>query len=226
MYTVKAHATSMKWPHEEICPPPFRCLIVAPSGGGKSVLISSMLNFEPYKKLFKKNIFFFSPTMKEDPEYAHLEIKDENVFDTYNSDVLLDLYDSQRTAKKYLKKNKELEHVCVVLDDLVTDLPSNQKSLLSKLFMTGRHLNISIIIATQSYKLISRTIRMNLTCLICLHCNQGEVKKISEESAASNFIDLHAQCVSEPYGFIHEVVAKPLEHRFRNKFTLEYLDAK
>ena len=135
-------------------------------------------------------------------------------------------YQSQREAKKYLKKNKELTHCCIVLDDLVTDLPSNQKSLLAKLAMTGRHLNISIIIATQSYKLISRTIRMNLTCLICLHCNQGEVKKIAEESAASNFAELHAECCSKPYGFIHEIVQKPLDKRFRNKFTLEFLDAK
>ena len=226
MYTVQSHAKSTPWPHEEICKVPFRCLVVAPSGGGKSVIISSMLGFEPYKKIFKKNVFFFSPTMRDDPEYAHLKIKEENIFDSYDPEILLDLYQSQREAKKYLKKNKELEHCCIVLDDLVTDLPSNQKSLLSKMTMTGRHLNISIIIATQSYKLISRTIRMNLTCLICLHCNAGEVRKIAEESAASNFAELHAKCCSEPYGFIHEIVQKPLDKRFRNKFTLEFLDAK
>ena len=226
MYGVTSHAVRGQWEHPEICAPPFRCLVVGPSGTGKSCIISSMLAFKPYQDTFKKNVFFFSPTMREDPEYSHLKIQEENIFDSYDSGILTDLYESQRKAKKYLKKNKELEHICIVLDDLVTDLPQNQRSLLAKLFMTGRHLNVSIIIATQSYKLIPRTIRMNLTCLICLHCNQGEVRKIAEESAATNFEGLHESCCSKPHGFIVEMVSSPLHERFRDKFTLDYLDAK
>ena len=100
MYTVTSHAVKKKWGHPQLPAPPFRCLIVGPSGTGKSCIISSMLSFEPYKQTFKKNCFFFSPTMREDPEYSHLKIKDENIFDTYDSEALMDLYESQRTAKK------------------------------------------------------------------------------------------------------------------------------
>ena len=157
--------------------------------------------------------------MKEDPEYSHLKVKPENIFDTYNSEVIMSLYESQCTAKQCLKKGKQLEQICIVLDDLITDLPSNQRSLLAKLFMTGRHLNISIIIASQSYKLCARTIRMNLTCFVCLHCNAGEVSKIAEESAVSNFEELHHIATSEAHGFVVGIVGCPLGERFRKRFT-------
>ena len=226
MYKVTSHASPKKWEHPEIPSLPLRGLLVGPSGTGKSCILSSMLNFAPYKKAWKNNVFCFSPTMREDQEYQHLQIPDYRIIDHYDQEIITELYEEQKEAKKYLKKGKELTHICIVLDDLITDLPTNQRSLLSKLFCTGRHLNISILIASQSYKLCARTIRMNLTCLIVLHCNQGEVKKISEESAASNFEELHEICTSTPYGFIVEIVNQPLEKRFRNKFTLEYLNAK
>lgn len=224
-YEITSHAIKGAWPHLEIPPLPFRMLVVGPSGTGKSCIISSMLGFEPYQKAWKQNTFIFSPTMRDDPEYSHLKVKPENVFDSYNAEVIMSLYESQRTAKQYLKKDRELEHICIVLDDLIADLPMNQRSLLSKLFMTGRHLNISIIIASQSYKLCTRTIRMNLTCLVCLHCNAGEVGKIAEESAASNFEALHEIGTREPHGFVVEIVGCPLAERFRKRFTLDFLPA-
>ena len=99
MYTVQSHAKSAPWPHEEICRVPLRSLIVAPSGSGKSVIISSMLGFEPYKKIFGKNVFFFSPTLGDDPEYAHLKTKEENIFDSYDPEVLLELCPTARFSE-------------------------------------------------------------------------------------------------------------------------------
>lgn len=225
-YDITSHAKKAKWEFPEIPSLPLRCLLIGPSGTGKSCILSSMLSFPPYKKAWKKNVFCFSPTMANDPEYEYLKIPEEHIIDHYDQDLITGLYDEQREAKKYLKKNQELTHICIVIDDLICDLPTNQRSLLSKLFCTGRHLNISILIASQSYKLCTRTIRMNLTCLVVLHCNSGEVKKIAEESAASNFDELHAECTCEDYGFIVEIVNQPLDKRFRKKFTLDYLCAK
>ena len=106
MYTVTSHAKPKDWAHPEICAPPFRMLVVGPSGTGKSCIISSLLSFKPYKEAFDENVFFFSPTMKHDEEYAHLKIKEENVFDHYDADAIADLYDLSKESKGVAEKGE------------------------------------------------------------------------------------------------------------------------
>jgi hypothetical protein len=210
-----------EWPHDEIPSLPFRMLITAPSGSGKSTIVANILQWPPYRKAFKKNVFVFSPTFRGDPVYANSGI--DSVWDGYDEAVLSQILEEQKRAKR---PGKKLEHVLIILDDLVCQLPSAQKNFVSHLYMTGRHYNISLIVCTQSYKMISRGVRMNATCMVCLHVNAGERKKMAEESAASNFEALLADCTSKPYGFLVEVTSKPLAHRFRRGFSTDYLDAK
>ena len=60
---------------------------------------------------------------------------------------------------------------------------------------------------------------------MCLHANAGEVGKIAEESAASNFEVLHEIATREPHGFLVEIVGCPLAEQFRKRFTLDFLPA-
>lgn len=221
MYDIKPIGKSAPdWPHEEIPALPFRMLIVAPSGQGKSTIVANILQWPPYRKAFKTNVFVFSPTFRGDPVYADSGV--EHVYDAYDEGVLRQLLEEQKEAKR---PGKKLEHVLVILDDLVCQLPSAQKNYVSHLYMTGRHYNISLIVCTQSYKMISRGVRMNATCLVSLHVNAGERKKMAEESAASNFQAMLTDCTSQPYGFMVEMTGKPLGTRFRRGFSSDYLAA-
>ena len=95
-YNISSHAPQNVWCHREIPSLPFRMLVVGPSGTGKSCIVSSLLAFEPYQKAWKQNTFIFSPTMQDDPEYSHLKVKPENVFDSYNAEVIMSLYEPHK----------------------------------------------------------------------------------------------------------------------------------
>ena len=243
MFDVKPIKSTVKWPHEEIPKLPMRCIITAPSGGGKSTLVASMLQFPPYKKAFKTNVFVQSPTFASDPAYSKCNVDHRSegratelpgaassrpqqschVVDHYDEQMLKDLLAEQKTQK--LKDPKNLCHVLIIIDDLVCNLPAASRNFVTHLFFTARHYNISILLCTQSYKMVSRSIRTNATCHICLHVNKGEASKMADEAAASNFIDILQEATEEPYGFMVEMCDKPLEKRYRKKFTCDYLPA-
>ena len=61
------------------------------------------------------------------------------------------------------KENKTL----IVLDDMIVDMIHNKKlnSIITKLFIRGRKLNISLVIITQSYFKIQKYIRLSTSQL-------------------------------------------------------------
>ena len=211
------------WPHEEIPKLPMRCIITSPSGGGKSTIVASLLNFKPYRSAFRSNVFVQSPTFASDPAYSQCDVPVAHVVDHYDEALLKGLLDEQKTYKRTAPKT--LEHILIILDDIVCNLPASQRNFVSHLFMTARHYNISILLCTQSYKMVSRSIHTNATCHICLHVNKGEASKMADEAAASNFIDILQEATEEPYSFMVEMCDKPLAKRYRKRFTCDYLPA-
>lgn len=220
MYEILPVTThELKWPYETLPKPPFRLLIIKPSGAGGSTLVANMLSPRfPYKKFFSKNIFIFSPTFESDPVYKDVKIEKENVCDHYDEAILREIYDEQKKEKA---KKRGLEPVLIILDDLIVSLPSSQKNYVSHLFMSGRHMNISIIILSQSYKLISRGIRMNATHIITMSVSSAEALKLAEESCADNFVEKLNKCCCKPYGWmIEDLTQHPYaKERFRDQFS-------
>ena len=89
---------------KNLCNLPTRTLMIAPSGLGKSSLLGWIMCNEGekgYKKNFKpENIYIFSGSYKDgkgdeklDKIIKYLEIPEENVFDSYDNDILNELYE-------------------------------------------------------------------------------------------------------------------------------------
>ena len=55
--------------------------------------------------------------------------------------------------------------VLIVFDDMIADMLSNKKlnPIVTELFIRGRKLNISLVLFTQSYFAIPKSIRLNST---------------------------------------------------------------
>ena len=112
-------------------------------------------------------IWFFSPSIKLDPQYAplrkHLEgmtdqSKEPLYFEDLQQDVLGKLLDDQRRiVEECRKRGIKAPHVCVVLDDLADrgDLLTKRQgaasggSWLITLATRGRHLNVTWVISSQ-----------------------------------------------------------------------------
>ena len=76
------------------------------------------------------------------------------------SQTIDDIYENLKDYNPTKKRG-----VLIVFDDMIGDMESNKKlsPIVTKLFLRGRELNISLVSISQSYFKVSKTIRLNAT---------------------------------------------------------------
>ena len=204
--------------------PPFRVIVVAPSNSGKSVLISNLISSHdlPYRKYFKKNIFIWSSTFSlNDPSFSMSDnIEKTNVYDQYDEQTIQDLINEQiGIIHKYTKK--KAPHLLFIFDDVVQDIP-RQGSILNTLFFSARHYNISLILLSQQYKMVPRSMRLNASDIVIFQTgNNLEVAKISEEQAidTNRFKQILKEATEEPFSFLVIHNKLPIKERYQLRLS-------
>ena len=217
------------WAHTTIPQPPFRLVVVAPSNTGKSVMVSNLISSDnfPYKKYFKENIFIFSPTFKMGSMTGMTNINKQNIFDTFNVDVLNSIINEQKNLIETYGK-KSCSPILIIFDDVIAELNSIQKEFLKKCYFGLRHYNGSIILLSQQYKMIPKSVRMNCSDTILFEvANEHEVKDITEEQniQKDKFINIYDYATQvQPYSFLCIRHKNPKKTRYQLRFTNQYLN--
>ena len=177
---------------------PTRAIVCAPSGGGKTVLLSNLV-LDVYRGCFSR-VYIFSPSIDIDYTWvpvkkyiAHdmkaLETEEEKFyFNEYDPDALEHIIETQHKITNYMKKHnyKTLYQILIIIDDFADD-PSftRQSKLLHQLYVRGRHNSISTITSTQTYNVIAPIVRINATQLYIFRLrNYKDLEAIVEELSA------------------------------------------
>lgn len=188
-------------------------------GTGKSTLcLNVMSHKDGYKKRFS-NIFLISPTAKSDKKFSKLvkELdEDGKYFTTFNDENIDNIFSIiERDNDENKKKNLH----CLILDDVVLDLPRSKDSLLNKMVINSRHHNTSIIILTQKYNAISTIIRSNADLISFFpSLNNHEIKTFQRDLNIdeSLFYNIYNHCCDKQNNFMHcNTVGMP---KFYKKF--------
>jgi hypothetical protein len=211
---------------------PTRSLILAPSGGGKTVLLQNMI-LDIYKGCFSR-IYIFSPSIDVDhtwnpvKDYLKHELKQDErkekyLFDSYQPGELIKIIQTQHKIIDFMKHNKmkKVFQILIIIDDFADDPSFTRNSqLLHSLYIRGRHTFISTITATQVYKAISPIIRKNITDLYIFRLrNYADMEAWLEEMAAiydkKTLVSLYTAATDKPFGFLYiKVNAKQKEDMF------------
>jgi len=202
-------------PHFKMIPkPPFTMLICAPIGQGKSSMVYSMLN-KWYGKYFDE-LIVYNGTKDSNDAWLNLPPKEVVLLNEWNEKDFFDyakvLEDSQL---KKIQEGKPPLNVCIVMDDMVTDhiFSRGRSTALDQFIIKIRHIPASLIMTTQSYKLISTTARRNMTHIAILPVNQDEIEKVAEEHSGlmkkDEFIKMYKHVVGK---------------RDRNYLVIDYRD--
>ena len=92
---------------------------------------------------------------------------------------------------------------------MIADMLNNKKlnPVVSKLFIRGRKLSISLVFITQSYFSAPRNIRLNSThSFIMKISNKRELQQIafnpSSDIDFKDFMNLYKKCTAKPYSFL------------------------
>ena len=130
----------------------YRKLIIGGSGSGKTNALLNLINNQP--DIDKIYLYAKDPY---EAKYQYLINKREGVginhfndpkaFIEYSNDMR-DVYKNINCYNPYKEKK-----ILIVFDDMIADMINNKKlnSIVTKLFIRGRKLNISVVFITQSY---------------------------------------------------------------------------
>ena len=203
---------------------PWRLLLSSPSASGKTLVLGNLLTNPRfgYKQAFGSNIFWMSPTASlGDPSLHGVNIPEENMFDTYRPDVIREILDDQeKLIQRYGKESGKVPHVLLILDDLVTSIPTRRQNELVDVFLSGRHRLLSVAIASQVLRLVPVAIRLNASAFITFRVNNLERHKQAEEQAIDldDFNRIYNEATKEPFSFLFVNMARPIKERYYKRF--------
>lgn len=193
---------------------PFRLGIVGGSGSGKTSLLSLLL-LDPLKQFYRdifepENIFIFSGSLKTDNKLnaliKSLDIPDSNLFDDYDDNVILAIYEmiEDRIAST---KGKQ-DHSLFIFDDLSfsNKIRSKRNNALGKLYLNGRKNMVSTIFVAQKYTQITPDVRVNLSGLILYNVPKSELEVVERDhnfkKNKKEFYDMFRTHVKEKFHFM------------------------
>ena len=192
---------------------PFRMVVVAPSGSGKTNFILNMLQkFSQGKGTF--NTITIITKNKQEPLYEWLEDK------TKKTVKILEGIENIPNLDKF---NKEDQHI-VIFDDLV--LEKDQKKM-NEFYIRGRKKGISVCYLSQSFFKIPKVIRTNCNYFVILKLSGKRdlnliLSEFELDVSKQELINMYEYATKEKFNVLLIDVEAPKEKRFRKNF-LEYI---
>ena len=204
--------------------PPFTMLIVAPIGQGKSSMIYSMLN-SWYGKYFDE-LIIYNGTKDSNEAWLNLPAKEVVLLNEWDeSDFFQYVKTLENSQLKRIQEGKPPLNIGIVFDDMITDhiFSRGRSTALDQFVIKIRHIPASLIMSTQSYKLVSTTSRRNMTHIAILPVNEDEIVKIAEEHSGlmrkEDFIKMYKQVVTKKERNYLVIDYRDLiPNRFKEKF--------
>ena len=196
---------NLKWPY--IPDHRYRILIIGGSGTGKTNALLNLIENQPdigkiylYAKDPYEAKYKYLIDMREKVGLNHFN--DPKVFIEYSNDMQ-DLY------KNFDEYNPDKERkISIVFDDMIADMINSKKlnSVVTKLFIRGRKLNIALVFITQSYFKVRKDVRLNTTHFFITEIpNKKELQQIilnhSSDVSTKDFINIYKNYTGQPYFF-------------------------
>lgn len=187
---------------------PHRSYLIGCSGSGKTNLLLNLLTRDGYYKDWYDLVIVISPTaLGLDTSYKVIEKKTkykngENLlFFDCDEEVLTKIIDMQSVKDE----NKK---VLVILDDFVSYKKFTNSDTLLQFAIMSRHYNISMMVLSQCYYLVPKSIRLNMSAIYYFKGNAQETDTIAEMYcpggySKKQFVDIIEKATDVPYSFIH-----------------------
>jgi hypothetical protein len=213
--------------HDTVPKLPLRGVILSPSGGGKTVLLSNLI-LNVYRGCFER-LYIFSPSVHVDATWNAVKDYQENImkvkespkeklyFDDYNPEDLQHIINTQHQVILHMKKRNlsQLYSILIIIDDHADDPKfSRHSKLLHSLFTRGRHSSISTIVSTQKFTSVGQIIRVNATFLCVYRLrNQKDLDAFLDEVSGTvgrkELLEIYNLATKEPYSFLYINLVSP-----------------
>ena len=158
---------------------------------------------------------------RESVGISHLN--DPKAFIEYSNDMHV-------VYKKNDSYNPDKENkILIVFDDIFADMINNKKlnSIVTKLFIRSRKLNISLVFITQSYFKVPKDARLNTSHFFIMKMpDKRELQQTainhSSDINTKGFIEIYRKCTVKPFSFLVIDTTLPSNNllRFRKNLNI------
>lgn len=207
--------------------PVLRWVIVGSTLAGKSNIIKNILCNKDwgYTKYYDAIYCWIGSTddKKEYEKHTKTAKRDRIVFiDKYDDDAVGDLYDEIDADNG---EKDDPDRILFIFDDQIMNGISNinKFNTMDRLFVAGRHANISVIIATQKYTALNQNMRrLNPTAITAVNgLNINEIEAIASDHCGSYdekaFKNSILENTKNRYDYITIDLKRDFKERLRNK---------
>jgi hypothetical protein len=157
------------------------------------------------------------------------KIPEECFLSDYDESTLQEIMDEQMKVVKLLKKHKQSKHlanrILIIFDDLVGSslFSGSRNNPFKKLNTTHRHYSCSMLMVSQGYKEIPKTVRTNWSCLLIFEIpNEKEIEVIYEEFPMGlkrdNWQEVYEYCTNGDHDFMFMNYQKEKRLRIMKNF--------
>ena len=179
-------------------------MIIGGSGSGKT---NTLLNLINKQNDIDKN-FLYARDLNE-PKYKilikiHEDAGIKHLKDPNSSIECSNMMDDVYENINYYNLSRKRK-ILIIFNDMIADIMTNKKfqSIIKKLFIRCRKLNISLTFITQSYFSVPQNVRLNsMHYLIMKTNNERELQNIAINNSADidcqDFIKIYRGCTREP----------------------------
>jgi len=195
---------------------PFRSLVVAPSGSGKSNFITNLISlFCKGKEGTFDNIYILCKS-RDEPLYMYLSDKSKGLIEVHeNLDKL-----------PPINELKPSEQTLIIFDDFITDI--KKFPIISEYFIRGRKKSASIMFLSQSYYGTPKIIRQNVNyCIILKLGGSRDINSIMRECSVGinkdDLLSMYKEATREKFDCLIINLDKNGNERYRKNF-LEYFE--
>ena len=176
----------------------YRILIIGGSGSGKTYVLLNLIENQPYTD----KMYLYAKDPYEAKYQYLINKRDPKAFIEYSNDMG-DIYKNVNYYNPY-RENK----ILIVFDDMIADMINNKKlnSIVPKLFIRGRKLDISLIFITQSYFKVPKNVRLSTTHIFIAKIpNKRELQQTATDHLSdispNDFINIYRKCTFKTYSF-------------------------
>jgi hypothetical protein len=221
---------------------PVRGLVLAPGSGGKTTMLVRLLVDKEFWGGKFARIYWFSPSATVDDSLDPLrdyvkkiqdQEEDPTFHDEFDAVFIRKLLDRQNKITELLKRrgSKKRFNIMIVVDDHADNPAAMHRAggVLETLYVRARHFGVSTIVSSQKLKLISSTVRVNLTALWIFRLRnhsdllEGVIREYSALIDAKTLMAMYRTAVERPYGFLYvDLLAKDVNHMFYSSFISRF----
>ena len=222
---------------------PLRALVLGPGSSGKTTMLTRLLvDKEFYGGKFSR-IYWFSPSATVDDSLDPLrdyvkklqdQEEDPTFHDEFNAAFIKKLLERQKKITEYLKRKgaKKRFNICIVIDDHADNPQAMHRAggILETLYVRARHFGVSTIVSSQKLKLMSPTVRVNLTALFIFRLRNhsdlldGVIREYSALIDAKTLMTMYRAAVEPPFGFLFvNLLATDINDMFYSSFVSRFV---